>query len=170
MGTFGSYTGNMNIAEKDKQRFNKQIEKILNYGGMMQFEPANMYGHEIGLLKPIELYPESKVYFHYNYFEDDAWETAGFDTEDSYFWSEKIGGNEFCDVVTAVHMLYELYDEEPGYAEIDGDFINSTDYTGWINHLLGTNFSMKKRFQLWKILKHMHYQGSKMKAIHILEF
>lgn len=150
MGTFGSYTGSMKIAEEKKEAFGRQVAKILNYGGMMQFEQISMYGHELGLLKPIELDPEGKVHFHYNYFEDDGWETAGFNAEESYFWSEKIGSAEFCDVVTAVHMLYELYDEGPGYAEVNGDVIGSRFYVGWLNSLLGTDFSMKKRFRLWK--------------------
>ena len=150
MGTFGSYRGSMKIAEEKKEIFCRQVAKILNYGGMMQFEQISMYGHEMGLLKPVELYPGGTVRFHYNYFEDDAWETAGFDAEKAYFWSGKIGGNEFCDVVTAVHVLYELYDENPGFAEVDGDFINSRFYAGWLNHLLGTDFSVKKRFRLWR--------------------
>lgn len=150
MGTFGSYTGSMKISEEKKETFGRQVEKILNYGGMMQFEQIGMYGHEMGLLKPIEIYPGGNVHFHYNYFEDDAWETAGFDAEEADFWSEKIGGAEFCDVVTAVHVLYEMYDEEPGFAEIDGEIVDSSIYAGWLNHLLGTDFSMKKRARLWR--------------------
>lgn len=150
MGTFGSYTGNMRIADEEKEKFSGQVIKILNYGGMMQFEQISMYGHEMGLLKPIELYPGGTVHFHYNYFEDDAWETAGFDAEEAYFWSEKIGSAEFCDVVTAVYVLYEMYDEEPGFAEVNGEVISSRICAGWLNHLLGTDFSMKKRFRLWK--------------------
>lgn len=150
MGTFGSYTGSMKISEEKKETFVRQVEKILNYGGMMQFEQISMYGHEMGLLKPIELYPGGKVRFHYNYFEDDAWETAGFDGEEAYFWSQKIGSAEFCDVVTAVYVLYEMYDEGPEYTEVNGDAIGSRIYVGWLNNLLGTDFSMKKRFRLWR--------------------
>lgn len=150
MGTFGSYTGSMKIAEEKKETFGRQVEKILNYGGMMQFEQISMYGYALGLLKPIELDPEGRIRFHYNYFEDDGWESAGFDGEETAFWSGKIGSAEFCDVVTAVHMLYELYDEGPGYAEVNGDVIGSRFYAGWLNNLLGTDFSMKKRFRLWR--------------------
>ena len=149
MGTFGGYTGGMHIPDEKKDEFAGQVAKILNYGGMMQFEKISMYGHDMALLKPIELYPGGKVYFHFNYFEDDVWETAGFDAADGYFHSEKIGGREFCDVVTAVYFLYEAWDEEPGFAEINGDIIDDCCYIGWINHLLGTRFSMKKRFRIW---------------------
>ena len=126
----------------------------------MQFEEISMYGHDMGLLKPVEMYPGGKVHFHYNYFEDDAWETADFDANDAYLWSNKIGGAEFCDVITAAYTLYEVYDKEPGFAEIDGEIITTSKIVGWLNHILGTDFSMKKRFSLWRnaedlALKHM---------------
>ena len=149
MGTFGHYMGNMYIPEEKREEFARQVKKVLNYGGMMQFEKISMYGHDMGLLKPVELYPGGKIYFHFNYFEDGAWETAGFDANEGYFHSEKIGGGEFCDVVTAVYCLYEAWDNEPGFAEVNGDIINDCYYTGWLNHLLGTGFSLKKRFRIW---------------------
>ncbi len=149
MGTFGGYTGSMNILEGKREEFAGQVVKVLNYGGMMQFEVISMYGHEMGLLKPIKLYPGGRIRFHFNYFEDEGWETAGFDAAEGDFYSQKIGGDEFCDVVTAVHFLYEAWDEEPGFAEVNGDIVNDLVYTGWLNHLLGTRFSMKKRFRLW---------------------
>lgn len=153
MGTFGSYTGKMNIPNERKDEFAGQAAKLLNYGGMMQLERISMYGHDMALLKPVELYPGGKVHFHFNYFEDDSWETATFDANDGYFRSEKIGGQEFCDVVTAIHFLYEMYDDDPGFVEINGDIVNDSGYVGWMNHLLGTDFSMKKRFRMWENLE-----------------
>lgn len=150
MGTFGGYTGSMDIPDEKKDEFARQTAKLLHYGGMMQFERVSMYGHDMGLLKPIELYPGGKVYFHFNYFEDDGWETAVFDADQAYFCSAKIGGQEFCDVVTAVHFLYEVSDDAFGFAEINGEIVNDSGYVGWINHLLGTGFSMKKRFRIWE--------------------
>lgn len=149
MGTFGGYTGNRHIPEERRDEFARQVIKILNYGGMMQLERISMYGHDMALLKPVELYPGGKVDFHFNYFEDDGWESAEFDANRGSFYSGKIGGSEFCEVVTAVHFLYEAWNEEWGFAEIDEDIINDCYYTGWINHLLGTSFCMKKRFRIW---------------------
>lgn len=149
MGTFGGYTGSMNISDKKKNEFTKNLLKLLHYGGMMQLDKVCMYGKEIMLIKPVELDEERKAYFHFNYFEDDAWESAGYDSESAGFFSGKIGGGEFCDVVTAVHVLYELYDDDIGYAEINGEIVEASPYIGWINHVLGTDFSLKKRFRLW---------------------
>lgn len=149
MGTFGCYEGSMRIPLIKRGKFVRQVVKVLNYGGMMQFEVINMYGHEMGLLKPIELCSGGKLDFHFNYFEDEAWETAGFNVNEGYFYSGKIGGGEFCDVVTAVDFLYEAWDKEPGYTDVNGEIINNMGYTGWLNHLLGTKFSMKKRFRIW---------------------
>lgn len=66
MGTFGSYTGKMNIPDERKDEFAGQAAKLLNYGGMMQLERISMYGHDMALLKPVELYPGGKVHFHFN--------------------------------------------------------------------------------------------------------
>lgn len=160
MGTFGGYTGQVRIPEEKKAEFSERMIKLLNYGGMMAFEPINIHFHEMGLLIPAQLSKEGDFYFHYNYFEDDAWEPAGFDSKDCHIWSGKIGSAEFNDVITAAHFLYEIYSEGPGFAEVNDDIMNSTRYMGWINHLFGTKHSMERRFRLWEnaeytVLQHM---------------
>lgn len=102
MGTFGSYSGQLRLKNEEKDRFVKQVMKLLNYGGMMSFEEVSMYGSELGLLIPAEIFPDGECRFWYNYFEDDVWEPAGFNADDCSFRSEKIGSQEFNDVVTAV--------------------------------------------------------------------
>lgn len=153
MGTFGGYTGSINISDKKKKEFTKNLLKLLNYGGMMQLDKVCMYGKEILLIKPVELDGKGETEFHFNYFEDNVWESVGYGSENVSFYSGKIGGREFCDVVTAVHVLHELYDEDIGYAEINGDMVEASPYVGWINHVLGTNFSLKNRFRLWELFE-----------------
>ena len=154
MGSYGYYTGNGNIPENKREEFSKHIIKILNYGGMMQFEKVNLFGYEISLLKPLRLEGEKEICFHYNYFEEDSWETAGYDPKDAIFYTEKIGSYEFCDVVTAAYLLYELYDDGIGLACSDSQ-IAGASYVGWINQVLGTTFSMKKRFRIWEQIEHI---------------
>ena len=150
MGVFGGYSGNMRIPEEKKEIFAEHMIRLLNYGGMMDFEVIKMYGHEMGLLKPVEFFSGGTARFYYNYFEDNSWETAGFDGDRCELWSNKIGSAEFNNVIMAGYMLYEAYNEEAGMAEIDGEVIEVTGYMGWINHILGTSFSMKNRFKLWE--------------------
>ena len=83
MGTFARYTGKMDIPEEKRECFGRQMMKILNYGGMMQFE---------------------KVDFWYNYFEESSLENGGFYVNDSIFYSSKIGNCEFCDVILAAYV------------------------------------------------------------------
>lgn len=149
MGTYGSYTGRKVISEAKKEEFTEHLLKILNYGGMMQFDVVHLFGREVPLIRPVQLNQEKEASFHYNYFEDDAWENAEYDGKSGYFYSEKIGTREFCWVIMAVYTLYELYIEDSGVAEINGDIINHCEYVAWINQILGTRFSMKKRFRLW---------------------
>jgi len=150
MGTYGSYKGSCLIEDNKKDSFNEQMTKVLNYGGMMSFEQISMYGHKMGLLKPFEVYPGGSMDFHYNYFEDDFWETAEYDAENTRLYSQKIGGSEFNDVITAAYFLFEMYDSEAGLTYIDGDVVNKQGYVGWLNHLLGMEFSMSKRLGLWE--------------------
>lgn len=150
MGVFGGYSGNMRIPEEKKEIFAEHMIRLLNYGGMMDFEVIKMYGHEMGLLKPVEIFSGGTARFYYNYFEDNSWETARFDGDKCELWSNKIGSAEFNNVIMAGYMLYEAYNEEAGMAEIDGEVIEVTGYMGWINHILGTSFSMKNRFKLWE--------------------
>lgn len=75
---------------------------------------------------------------------------ACYEEDGTYFSSGKIGSGEFCDVVIAVYALYELYDENVGFTQIDGEIVEISPCVGWIIHVLGTKFSIKKRFCLWK--------------------
>ena len=77
MGTFASYTGEMNIPEEKRNDFRKQMMKLLNYGGMMNPEQVSMFGRKLFLLNPVELSEETYVNFWYNYFEESSWERAG---------------------------------------------------------------------------------------------
>lgn len=150
MGVFGEYIGDASIPEDKKDIFIKHMGRLLNVGGMMDIEKVSMFGENIYLLKPVEIESGREVCFHYNYFEDEGWESAGFDAKNCELWSNKIGSREFDDVIMAGYMLYEAYTGKPGLAYLNGDIINITNYMGWINSVLNTKFSMKNRFNLWK--------------------
>ena len=116
----------------------------------MQIDSVNMFDKQVHLLKPIELDGNQKIFFHYNYFEDDFWETALYDSKNCSFHSQKKGGREFSDVILAIYVLYELYSEGCCLVIEDGDLIDASSMVGWINYVLGTNFSVEHRFALWK--------------------
>lgn len=150
MGSFGNCYGHIEIPENKKQEFHSYVEKLLNYGGMMQFETVSMYGRCISLLKPVTLVEDSCNYFHYNYFEDDGWETAGYDMETCRFFSGKKGSYEFSEVIMAVYTLYELFSQRHCLALEDGEIVDASRYIGWINYVLDTDFTIRHRFDLWE--------------------
>ena len=150
MGTFAAYTGKMKIPEEKRNCFRQQMMKLLNYGGMMQLERVSLFGRELILLCPVKLSKKGNVDFWYNYFEESRWEDAGFRADDSTFYSNKIGSCEFNDIILAAYMLYEMYIETPGFAECNGEIIDPQLYGGWLNHILGTEFSMERRYNLWE--------------------
>lgn len=115
--------------------------KILNYGGMMSFDVVHAMGHDIALLRPVKLFPGGKLTFYYNYFEDESWESAEYDSENCFLWTEKVGSREFADVVLAAYMLYCIYDDFRGTVEYSGN-IDEEWLCGWIKHLSGEELSV----------------------------
>ena len=151
MGAFGYYTGGMIISPEKKEEFAEAVKKIFYYGGMMKLETVSLYDKEIHLLEPVKYESGMDVDFYYNYFEDTWWENAGYDNEEQRIYSNKIGSFEFSDVIAAAYVLYEHYDEEIGLTIIDEDICNCSFSTGWINNILGTNYSIKHRFRIWNL-------------------
>ena len=163
MGTFGGYSGEGIIKPGKVKEFEQALSKILYYGGMMHIQSAGMYDYELVLLEPVQIEDFKDADFYYNYFEDDSWENAGYMHKDQRFYSNKIGWAEFDDVVTAANCLYEHYDESPGFAHINGEAVDGTECTGWINQLTGKKFTLEHRYDLWRYVetytKHFHEEG-----------
>ncbi|MBR1814556.1 MAG: hypothetical protein IJ773_12145 [Lachnospiraceae bacterium] len=63
----------------------------------------------------------------------------------------KIGGQEFNDVVLAAYTLCEVYGQGPEVVTSNGEIVNVYPIIGWLNHLLGTEFTMEKRFRMWDV-------------------
>lgn len=153
MGSFAYYRGNGAIPEEKKDIFAKQMCRVLDLGGMMGFTEVKMLDKTIPLLRPVSQMSGKEFHFHYNYFEERGWESAGFDSEKADLWSGKIGDAEFSDTMTAAYMLYELYLPDYGFAMKDGDFVEASKTVGWLNQILGTKFSMGKRANIWDCIE-----------------
>ena len=155
MGTFADYSGEMTIPPNLRKEFTERMMKILHYGGMMNINKVDMFNSEIYLLSPLTLSKNNDVAFYYNYFEDDSWESAGYNAKKCVFWSNKVGGREFCDVVTAAYTLYEMYTDKIGFTLVNGELIDTHSIVSWFNHLFGTKYSLKKRFRIWENFEHI---------------
>ena len=146
------YKGRMAVPDDKSELFTEQMMKVFYYGGMMSFDDVKLYGHEISLLCPVKKTYGKEVRFHYNYFQDDAWETVEYDEKGNRLWSGKVGSNEFLDVMAAAYMLYELYSDEAGAAMVDGDILDGGEAVGWLNQILKTEFTREKRLdRLWEL-------------------
>lgn len=67
MGTFAGHTGKW-IYQKKEGMLASKMMKILNYGGMMQFE--RLFGHLMLLYKPRNCRVKVRWISWYNYFEE----------------------------------------------------------------------------------------------------
>lgn len=146
------YKGRMVVPDDKRELFTEQMMKVFYYGGMMSFDDVKLYGHEISLLCPVKKTYGKEVRFHYNYFQDNAWETVEYDEKGNRLWSGKVSSNEFLDVMAAAYMLYELYSDEAGAVMVDGDILDGGEAVGWLNQILKTEFTREKRLdRLWEL-------------------
>ena len=149
MGVFCDYLGDMNIPDELKDEFNKNMITLLQRGGMMKFEKVSLFGKELSLLKPLEEDEEGKIHFFYNYFEDDAWESAIYYPKNQVLYSGKIGSDEFNRVICSAYIIYELYAPDHGMVDLNGNIVDPVPYIAWINHVLHSNFNARNRMDWW---------------------
>ena len=169
---YADYLGERYVPVDKRQDFIRDLMKILNYGGMTILEKVCLYGKEICLLKPFEIHEMETVAFHYNYFEDNSWDWAKFDTKNIELYSKEIGTSEFSYVMVAAYTLYEYYDSKLGVAEINDQILFSRRSVGWLNHLLDKQYTMERRFDLWDAyeLYCSSYKSREIKLDDILSF
>lgn len=63
-------------------------------------------------------------------------------------------------------MLSELEDNDIGFTMCNGDIVSEEKYVGWINQILGTNYSFRKRFNLWENVE-WYIENEKCEEMHI---
>lgn len=158
MGTFAGLfqKAGAKIPDDKKEEFKSRIEKLFQAGGMMELERVQLCDRNVNVLKQASMH-EYGMDFFYNYFEDAAWENAGFDIEGSSVWSEKIGWSEFHLVVVAAYVLESLYLNGPAIVMVNGKFVTAHRYVGWINYLFQEDYP-KKNDDLWEVFETMHDQ------------
>ena len=160
MGTFAEFCrcGNAIKDESKMEEFTEKVKKVFQYGGMMDIESTNLFGKKIITIRKAEL--DSKgMNFHYNYFEDDAWESAGYNLKGNYIWSNKIGWAQFHDAVVAAYTLEEQYTEGVAATMVNGEFVTSWAYVGWLNYLFDEHKHIKN-FDTWPLFE-AHYRKYK---------
>lgn len=152
MGSYIYSAGTIDIPKDKEEEFERNILHVFDIGGMMHLERAELFGKCIHLMKPVEP-DENGVYrVSFNYFEDDAWETAGYSSSGHYVYSNKIGYSTFSRIILLAKLMQELY--SGGSCLIYGDIYGSLiEYTSWINREFGTAFDLDHRTDLLHVYR-----------------
>ncbi|MBD5482902.1 MAG: hypothetical protein HDR15_10360 [Lachnospiraceae bacterium] len=158
MGTFARLLqqDGVRVPDVKKEEFQRRIEKLFQAGGMMELKMVQLCDKQTRVLKKATM-QNTKMNFYYNYFEDDCWENAGFSAERDGVWSNKIGWSDFHHVVVAAYVLQSLYLDGTAVPRVNGEFVTSRVYTGWINYLFHENYSQKKN-DPWPLFEALHDQ------------
>ncbi|MCM1538265.1 MAG: hypothetical protein NC254_07705 [bacterium] len=157
MGTFAGLfqKDGIRIPDEKEEEFQGRIEKLFQAGGMMELKVVQLCDKQTRVLKKASMH-QAKMNFYYNYFEDDCWENAGFCPEYGV-WSNKIGWSDFHHVVVAAYVLKSLYLDGPAAVQVNGEFVTSRAYAGWINYLFHERYLPKKN-DPWSLFEALHEQ------------
>ena len=156
MGCFATLYSNEDskIPESKKQEFQERIQKLFQAGGMMEVEPVTLLGKKLAVLRKVTM-KEDGMSFHYNYFEEDVWENAGFSIARNSVWSNKIGGLAFHRAIVSAYVLQELYTDGIAATISGGELVTDWGYVGWINYLFNEKFLIKN-FDTWELYENTH--------------
>lgn len=144
MGTFaGLYRGKDAAVPDDRiEEFEIRLLKLFRAAGMFEMKYMRLYGYDIFLLAEPSMHSYG-MDFTYNYFEDAGWENAGYSKKKRSVYSDKIGSDQFHMGVAAGYVLQALYTDGAAAPEVNGRFISTEGYTGWINYLFDECFSVR---------------------------
>lgn len=148
--------GEINIPKEHRAEYAQQALKLLCVGGMMTVEPLQLYGHKLYLLSPPEVDKEGRANGYYNYLDNSSGESWCLDGENGGFGCGKINGDCFYATVAAVHVLTTLCSTSYATTVIDGRLVREQPCIGWINHVLGTQYTNQRATELWEIGKLLH--------------
>lgn len=170
MGSFLFCIGDETIPKDRQQEFEKNILHILDVGGMMQFEPVELFGKKIHLMKPVEPDEKNGAYWTtFNYFEDDFWEDAGYLPSSHRVYSNKVGYLAFHNVMLLCHLMQELYTD--GRCMVDGDIYKDlVTCTAWINREFGTTFDLDHPRPRMEIKHYLALLGNRTLRKSVLSF
>ena len=135
MGTFLGCVGEPHIPENRQEEFRGRMLRLLREGGMMCDESVEMFGKRITLLYAPELREDGRLWFNYNYYENDFWEDAGINED--HIFSNKVGWRQFCRVMAAAHILEERSSDIPCFADLRDAEIPHRYPLGWLKYLFG---------------------------------
>ena len=154
MGTYAFLYRDGSIPEEKLPEFRDRLERLFQAGGMMDVSEINLLGRRVSLLKKSSM-TDKGMHIAYNYFEDDWWESAGFDQKHQCVYSGKIGGSSFHRVIIAAYELERLYTDGPGVVVVNEEAVLNPIFTSWINYLFSENYPKKTRdpWETYRMLK-----------------
>ncbi len=145
------------ISEEKLGEFEQRLEALFQAGGMMNAEYVSLYGMKVMMLRKASM-QESGMSFGYNYFEDDFWESAGYNRKEHRVYSGKVGWGAFCSTMLAAYVMEELYTDGVAFTMIENYFAASWRATGWMNYLFQDHYCEKVK-NPWKVYETYHYSG-----------
>ena len=152
MGTFVGIAGEVSIPEERQREYVAQIMTVLTHGGMLQSETIRLFGRFVTLIHFPEFDVDSGcLEWGYNYPENECWECCTLN-RGGILSSGKVSSYQFRDVAQAAYVLEEQASCTDALATLDGRLFCTDRHVGWLNQVLGTNYSTRSLCDLAKVV------------------
>lgn len=144
MGSFVYLKDKNSIPKKRWEQFTDEFYRLAVASGMMTCSEIQMFDMNIYLLKPPEVNDE-RIWFNYNYFENEFWENAGLEKADRSVYSGKVGSFHFNRTMVALYLLELVYTD---WKQVVKGDVNNPEQSiiRWIDYVLNTNYRLLPRF------------------------
>lgn len=144
------------IIEEKRKELEQRLECVFNESGMMKMEHVQLYGKQIGTLRPVKI-KDGYTTFYYNQIDEDTWENAGYTTKGGVY-SDKVGWGAFSVSVAAAYILQTFYMNGPAYVLQDGHLIVPWRYMEWFRYLFDETYLLPDA-DLMRLVEVFHKQG-----------
>lgn len=152
MGTFVGIAGEVSIPEEHQRKYVSHMLIILSHGGMLQSETIRLFGRFVTLIHFPEFDVDSGyLEWGYNYLENRCWERCTLN-RGGMLSSGKVGSHQFRDVAQAAYVLEEQESCTDALATLDGRLFCTDRHVGWLNWILGTQYSKRSLRDLAKVV------------------
>ena len=157
MGTFAKFYAapGAEIPDEKLPEFEEKLKLFCRKSGLMAVDTVSMFSKKMAVLKWPEVNKDGVMEFWYNYYEDDNWESAGYDRNEKSIWSNKIGWREFNLAILGAYSLAKVYTSGLSEVFVDGRSAGNA-YISWLNHILKAKFQSAP-MDPWPLYVSMHY-------------
>jgi hypothetical protein len=170
MGSFIDIFGDVKPLHTPNETLNRKMERLLYLGGMFNLSYTIVFGIKVITIKRVTIEDSEDGYLSasYNYFEDDHWESMGYNLNTGEVYSNKLGWKSFARATASAYVLESQYSDNPFAVLYNDNVVSKKQYVAWLNYIFKED-KATETYGIWHAYDDMHSRGSKELETYYLE-